>query len=485
VRALAAALRRVPRAAWWCAAIAVANALLWSVVTPPFQVPDEPSHAGYVQFLAEHGKPPTDSVNRGYSGEQGTVANLAWAGSEAKPPWTRAVDREVRKQLDSGKLSRSAAGESGPTTNYPPLYYAYEAVPYRLGYGLNFLDRLYLMRMFSALLAGLVALGTFFFVRELLPGTPWAWTVGTLAVAWQPLLGFVSGGVNNDALLYAVGAVLLALVARVLRRGLTTRRAVALGLVLAAGVLTKQSIVGLFPGVVLALALAVRATSPGQRRRAAVLAGSALAIGALAGLAYIAAGSLYDRSSQSLNAGIGAQGYAAITSWSGQVNYLWTSFLPRPPGLADTHGGVFVLWDVYLKGFVGIFGWFEFSFKPWVYDVAAVVFAVIGGLALREAWTRRDVLRRRRPELLSLATMVAGLLALLAYVGYRYRAASHIGFEQARYLLPLLPLWGALVALAARGAGRRWGPAVGALLVVLAIAHSLFSMLLVVQRYYT
>jgi len=460
--------------------------LVWSVLTPPYQVPDEPSHAGYVQFLAEHGKPPTSNSESAYSGEQGAVAILGWKGAEAKPPWTRAADRDLRKQLDSGRLSRSVPGEAGPAVNYPPLYYAYEAVPYRLAYGLNFLDRLYLMRMFSALLAGIVAFATFFFVRELMPRTPWAWTVGTLAVAWHPLLGFMSGGVNNDDLLYAVGAVLLALVARVLRRGVTPTRSLALGLTLAAGVLTKQAVVGLLPGVVLALAFAVRAASPAQRRRAAVLAGSALGFGGLVGIAYIASGSLYHRAGGSLSGGLSSAHYAAITSWSGQLNYVWTSFLPRLPWMGQTHApGVYVLWDVYFKGFVGIFGWFQFLFEPWVYDVAAVIFAVIGALALRELWTHREAVRRRRAELLTYVTLVVGVLAMLAYAGYRYEAEHGIGFEQARYLLPLLPLWGALVALAARGAGRRWGPAVGALLVVLAIAHSLFSMLLVVARYYT
>ena len=57
-------------------------------------------------------------------------------------------------------------------------------------------------------------------------------------------------------------------------------------------------------------------------------------------------------------------------------------------------------------------------------------------------------------------------------------------YAQARYLLPLLPLLGVALALAARGAGRRLGPAVGALIVVLFLAHDIFSQLLVVGRYY-
>src|SRR5262249_13894834 len=46
-------LRGVPRAAWICALIASLNAVCWSLITPPFQLPDEPAHFAYVQRLAE------------------------------------------------------------------------------------------------------------------------------------------------------------------------------------------------------------------------------------------------------------------------------------------------------------------------------------------------------------------------------------------------------------------------------------------------
>jgi hypothetical protein len=41
-----------------------------------------------------------------------------------------------------------------------------------------------------------------------------------------------------------------------------------------------------------------------------------------------------------------------------------------------------------------------------------------------------------------------------------------------------------VVALAARGAGRRWGPIVGVLLVVMFLGQDIFSQLQVVARYY-
>ena len=47
----------------------------------------------------------------------------------------------------------------------------------------------------SALLAALTTLFTFLFLREVLE-EPWTWTVGALAVAFQPLFGFISSGVH-------------------------------------------------------------------------------------------------------------------------------------------------------------------------------------------------------------------------------------------------------------------------------------------------
>jgi hypothetical protein len=70
-------------------------------------------------------------------------------------------------------------------------------------------------------------------------------------------------------------------------------------------------------------------------------------------------------------------------------------------------------------------------------------------------------------------------------------AASYHGFPganaefaEARYMLPLIALLGVVVALAARGAGRRWGQSVGVLLVILFLAHDVFSQLLEVARFY-
>jgi hypothetical protein len=83
----------------------------------------------------------------------------------------------------SALSSQVGSPEAGEAASEPPLYYAFESIPYSVGEGGSLLDRLQLMRLLSASLAGLTALFTFLFLRETLPGTRRAWTVGALGVA--------------------------------------------------------------------------------------------------------------------------------------------------------------------------------------------------------------------------------------------------------------------------------------------------------------
>ena len=105
-------------------------------------------------------------------------------------------------------------------------------------------------------------------------------------------------------------------------------------------------------------------------------------------------------------------------------------------------------------------------------------------LALAELTRGRRALRGRLDELGVYVVAVAGLCVVIGIQSYRYFILTGGVFEQARYLLPLLGLYGAIVALAVRFAGRRWGPALGAAIVVLAIGHDLYAQAITIARYY-
>jgi hypothetical protein len=151
--------------------------------------------------------------------------------------------------------------------------------------------------------------------------------------------------------------------------------------------------------------------------------------------------------------------------------------------LSDFFPTYFPLWETWFRGFFGRFGWLDYDFPPRVYSVALIVCLALLVLAGSELVRSRGVLRARLPELACYLSLGGGLLAVVATGSYQAFLSGY-EFAQARYLLPLLPLYAALVALGARGAGRRWGPALGAFVVILAIALSVFGQLATISRFY-
>lgn len=371
----------------------------------------------------------------------------------------------------------------------PPLYYTLETVPYYLGTTGTLLDSLELMRLLSALMAGLTAMFVFLFVREALPRAPWAWTVGGLCAALSPLLGFTSGAVTPDAMLYAVSAAIFYCLARAFRRGFTRRMAIAIGALTAVGFLTKLNFIGLAPGVMLALVvLALRSvrqgTGPGRIRRAFGCMAIAMAIAVAPVCVYILSNLIQHHHALGLvsTAVHNTNGRESILS---EISYIWQFYLPRLPGMTNYFPGLSTTRQLWFDRGVGLFGWLDTSFPLWVDNIALIPAALIAILGLRTLLVRRRALRGRLSELVVYAIVGAGLLALIGQDSHLNRLTEGAGWAQPRYLMPLLPLAAAAIVLAARGAGRRWGPAVGALIVVLFLALDVFSQLQLVSRFYT
>ena len=476
-------LRRVPTAAWVCAAVAIVNAMCWSVISPPFQLPDEPDHFAYVQHLAETGHLPS-SANLTYppAERQALLYLLHEAVRFSQENHTIASEGEQR-QLEAVlalPLSRSNPGDAGVAASQPPLYYALETVPYILGSGGTLLDSLALMRLFSALFGGLTALFAYLFLREVLPGARWACTVGGLGVALAPMLGMMSGAVNPDALLFAVSTALFYCLARAFRRGLTRKLALACGLAIAIGCMTKLTFLGLVPGAVLGLlALTVREARASGRSAYRTLA-LALALAATPVALYLVVDALSGRFTLDVLSGTVSVTGHHRSIW-GAIAYVWQTYLPRLPTMKPIFHGISGP-QIWFEQVVGKYGWLDTTFPAWVVKAALIPVGLICVLFVRALITGRQVLRARVVEVIVYAGMSIGVLTVIGVDEYTHRIPNE--FMQLRYVLPMIALLGAVLALAARGAGRRYGPVVGTFIVLLVLAHDLFSQLLVISRYY-
>ncbi len=480
----ATVLSRVPRAAWTCAGIACLSAASWSIITPPFQAPDEPAHFAYAQQLAETGTLPTSS--EAVSPEENVALDdLNHYAIMFEPANGTISSTAAQQRLEhdlSVPLSRRGEG-AGVAASEPPLYYALQTIPYLLAAKGSLLERLALMRLLSALMAGLSALFTFLFIREALPRAPWAWTVGGLGVALFPLLGFMSSVVNPDSMLCAVSAALFYCLARAFRRTLTPRLAIAIAAVTAVGLLTKLNFIGLVPGVILALIVLTRRAARSDGRSAWRLPVIVIAIGGCPVYLYL----LISVFSSHLASGptfadIGANRSKPVLD---ELAFIWQFYFPRLPGMSQNFPGIFTTRVIWFDRSVGLYGWLDTYFPPWVYNLALIPAGLIASLCVCALVSARISLRNRLSELVVYAVLGMGVLALVgvnSYMSFPGRAGA---YSEPRYLLPMAALFGAALALAARGAGRRWGPAAGALIVVLILGHDIFSQLLTISRYYS
>jgi 4-amino-4-deoxy-L-arabinose transferase-like glycosyltransferase len=304
--------------------------------------------------------------------------------------------------------------------------------------------------------------------------------VGGLCVALAPLLGAMSGSVNPDSMLFAVSAATFYLLARAFRRGLGTRTAAAVGAVTAIGIVTKLNFVGLLPGVALAMvALSVRARRTSGASLTRLLALS-LGIGFSPAILYAAVNVL---SHHSLLGIVSATVRTTHGSPLAQLDYIWQLYLPHVPGTANYFPGLFTprLW---FDDYVGLYGFLDTTFPGWVDTLALIPACAIALLLGRALVQERAALRSRWLELAVYALMALGLLVLVGADSFRVFPKVDAEYAQPRYLLPLLAPLGAALALAARAAGRRWGPAVGALMVVAFLAHDVLSQMLVAGRFY-
>ncbi len=483
-------MKRVPAAARWCAVVAFLNAAVWACITPVFHVPDETSHFAYVQYFAETGLVPNIPDGDGISHEQASVMDALRFNDTLGDPNELVVPTEamevVLDNAERDRLDPSSGGGIIETSGQPPLYYAVGVVIYHASPWKGITQRVMLIRLFSALLAAGTTLFAFMFLRELF-SEPWTWTVGALAVAFQPMFGFISSGVHPDNLLFMASAALLFGLARAFRRGLTPALGAGIGAALAVGVLSKLNFVALLPGALLALGLlAWRAR---ERRDALKGAGIAVALLGLAVAVYALLNELaWDRPmfgggvENATNAAVNA-GAAPTINLREQIGYTWQLYLPRLPFMLDQFG-YFPPYEVWFRGFIGKFGWLDTYWGVWPYRVAFGIYVPLTLLAGLALWRRRAALLARWPELLTYAVLALGVMGSIGFLGIRFTRDTGYDFAQARYLFPFLAFYAAFVALAALGAGRRYGRLVGALFVLLAMGHGLLGQLLMISRFY-
>ncbi len=218
-------------------ALFLALGVTYSIATPIFEAGDEVWHYPFVQHLATgHGLPIQDPNVETLWEQEGGQPPLYYALSALATCW---IDtRDLPERLWRNPHARIGIPLDFGNKNLI-VHTSAENFPWR-----STTLAVHLIRLFSILLSTITVALTYLFALEIRSDKTLAACAAAI-VAFNPMFLFISASVNNDNLATMLATLSLLLLARLIRRGATTRRFVALGIVVGLGALTKVSLLGL------------------------------------------------------------------------------------------------------------------------------------------------------------------------------------------------------------------------------------------------
>lgn len=235
---------------------------LWSLAFPLWQGPDEDDHYAVIQFIGELNRLPNEGdeilpdeitlsrtiadVGRlDYNPEQRQGFSTTAVG--LNEPHFDTLDPALRSSFDLGTV--------GKLMHATPLYYMGASLLYDWSAEGNLLWRVQMQRFLSVLMGGLLVLVAYFTTKELFPmdsvGHQAMRLTVPILVAFHPMVTAITAVVSVDGLLFLTYALLIYQSILVFKKGLTLPLALAIGLTFVIGNLTKPTLNGYVPLVIL------------------------------------------------------------------------------------------------------------------------------------------------------------------------------------------------------------------------------------------
>jgi 4-amino-4-deoxy-L-arabinose transferase-like glycosyltransferase len=479
-------IRRTPLPLAILLVLALIQGLAWAMTTAPLQGPDEPQHVAYTQYLAETGHGPSTGPGSGPVSTEVARAQyelnlLPIIGhTNGRPTWS-ALKRVSRSLQDMPASARKNGSGPNAVGQNPPLYYAYEAIAYRLSPNQSLFGRLFAMRVANVLLY-VLTIGLMWALAGEIFARQWLRFLATAVVALHPKLASMAGNINPDTLLVTVSTGFVLAGLRLLRRGPTLGGVAAVGLLAGLGALTHGRGLALIPPAIIVLAVAWLRARPPRREtlRQAALAGGAL-------LACVVVAFLWTRSGSAGGGAFGGEvGRAADQSFNVRQfgSYVWQFYLPPFSFLTPSIGPPYGYRQMFIETFFGGYANFEVNFRPTIYDwLQILAFVGLAGLytAILARWR---TVWSRWPTVLFVVSVLVSLLALLHISSYRHLQGGGDPLITGRYLLPAIALFGVTIAWVIGSLPRRVAPWIGALLLAGFVLLDIEGFLINAQRFY-
>lgn len=431
--------------------VLVAKGIFWIILVPPLESPDEAAHIAYAQFLAvQHQLPDRDGPIAGFDHESQDLQRASRVLHHDRRPLADRPDfgdgglGPDARRFSVGIDERGSG--AGASSGYSPVYYAPAAGLYSVAPD-TFLDRVTLMRMWSALLGVWTGCLVFLIGKEVFGRSTSGPAALALATTFHPVFSQQMASVNNDALVIFGGALSLLLAFRLQTTSRPGWMSFGLGVAIGLALHGKPFAVGLGPMAAVAVHQRWQRSDDPWHRFAALA-------GAGAGGALASYGTWW-----------------VIATTLGRPPNRFVTVAPEGPTslrayvelhLAEGASRLRLLW---VDSFWGFLSWFDTAVPRVFLDIAAVVSVATVGLVvlaaglpvLRRLRGREDRRTPRRRDtatagqLTTSAAAVVGMLVTLHGIEFAlFRQTGVADLLQGRYLLVVLPAVLLLVVLPLR-----------------------------------
>jgi len=379
--------------------------LVYGVVTPVFETPDEPWHFLYAKRLADgDGLPPLTFSSDPWEQGEAHQPPLYYALSALTISWVDTGDSQVWLQRNP----HAAPGAPGSYGNKNIVLHGVSGTQSWAGAALA----VHLLRLLSLAFGALTVWVTHELIKDLFPDDPAIALSGAAIVAFNPQFLFISAAVNNDSLITLLCSVALLVIIRGMCKGVSPRWATGLGLIIGAAMLTKLGGIGLLVPAWLSIAWLAWRERRWQTfvKYAAIVTFIALAVSAW----------WYVRNFVLFRDPLGMRALVAAFRTHDRTPTLLE--LLRTTGDAEI-------------SFWGVFGWMNVLAGEWFYVVVRVLgrLSVLGaGIALVRWWRRGRVVSEQVVRLLVLgAWMLVVLSSLISW-------SREVTGPQGRLLFPAI-----------------------------------------------
>lgn len=252
---------------------ALVQGILWALIIPPWQSPDEPSHFAYVQHVSEQGFFNLPGASAYVSAEVAlSLDKLKFNKIDTFQASTFHLTTEDEQEARSFLEGAEQADRTRPglvknnAGMYPPLFYWIVSLGYKAAYHGTILERLYAVRIAGTLITAFEVLVMFFIARFIFGEDRISLFASCCLLLFQPMHAFMGSSANCGSLLGLVSITMIYLLLRMIRFGPCLGLQVGIVACVVAGLLTKPLFTAMLPLWLLAFLIAARKDGVLHRR---------------------------------------------------------------------------------------------------------------------------------------------------------------------------------------------------------------------------